>query len=432
MNKITLLNVDDFLNYDKLKIEKINKYIPGDTCNIYSPHNYQVIYSKTFGGGVRTLTKYHPTPKANNESKVFRAIVEEKIPYSNSSTLTISDLPYTDLATNNKNEMIREPFWDAGHYKYGCIGDDAWRGDGSVLLNQGLLNNRDNVRIRPVLKYDEPDEMLKYAISKMIPCKKFKNLGIIEYGYYPQNVIGEIAYSEDEIDGLSKYKTGNSFTITEKAEYSSIYCPTIFTKKDEYYIKGKRCILIPDYDSNGYNHYNKCIWKVFHPYMKEHIDKDKIVYHAREVSPIIWYIDLITHTMVATNQIIHGFPVGFNGINTDVQPDKVPDTVYTFLNDTFGKEMLQTYIPLRYKQTISEAQKKLNELMERLIIISSNYNEQLDNMKKQKPLQNEYEDLIKEVHQFVKDINGLEKEYIENSKSLVKKKTFNNQGRLNT
>ena len=401
MNKIFLLNVDDFLNYSILEKEYYKEYVSANRCVSYSPNNYhQATSRETYGiDGYATLTIYHPTAKTNNESEVFRAIAEERIP--SYPSLNVYDFPYVAIATNNNNEMIRDPIMVFGDFKYACVGDDAWEGDGSVIIKQALLNYRDNVRIRPVLKYDEPDEMLKYAISKMKFCQKFKNIGIIEYGYWPQNIIEEIAYREDEIEGLSKYKTGNSFTTTEKIEYNKLYCPTRFTKRDEYYINGKRCILVPDYEYRFYDPcYGNYSWEVLHPYMRERVDKEKIIYHAREVRPIIWFIDIENRIMVAADSIIHGFPVGDsvkdNKILAKDKPDKVPDVVYTFLNDTFGKEMLQTYIPLDYKQKLNEARGKLNELVKRLKVVSKEYDKQFDRFNKQKPLQNEYRDCLED------------------------------------
>jgi hypothetical protein len=149
--------------------------------------------------------------------------------------------------------------------------------------------------------------------------------------------------------------------------------------------------------------------------MRERVDKEKIVYHAREVRPIIWFIDIENRIMVAADSIIHGFPVGDsvkdNIILAKDKPDKVPDVVYTFLNDTFGKEMLQTYIPLDYKQKLNEAREKLNELVKRLEVVSKEYDKQFDRFNEQKPLQNEYRDCLEDTENITSNVVRLENSY---------------------
>ena len=59
--------------------------------------------------------------------------------------------------------------------------------------------------------------------------------------------------------------------------------------------------------------------------------------------------------MVSLDHPIDMFPV--TDFESNLDSDYVPDIVYTYLNDVFGQEMLQTYSP-RGKQTPKKYVKK--------------------------------------------------------------------------
>ncbi len=385
MNKITILNLDDILDYED------------DWINIRD--------------GNIGIASVYPSAKESRKNKIFHAAIE----HSEESKLANIASWCVTLATNNAGEVRSEPWviyprrTDAGTLMgpifaekiYSSYAYNYYRLSSDYKIRTDTIDDkyRNDVLLRPVLIYDEPDSMLSIAISKMIKCPKTyvgpskKELNIIEYGYYPQNLLDGYEYLPSDIEKLAKYKTGNKYTLSEKR----IKGMGVFDEKDEYYIKGKRCILIPVYYDDNRKEYIK-----YEPYMESEITQDRIVYHAYEVAKIKWVIDTETKTMVALSSLVSGFPIGYG--------DSVPETVYTFLNDVFGREILQTFVPPEYKQMIDEYQEKLDDLKERLVMIYEN----LGKMKQTPPTQPEFEAAIDEVQKILKR-NG------QKPKTLVKK-----------
>ncbi len=167
-----------------------------------------------------------------------------------------------------------------------------------------------HTNIRPVITYDEADEVLSQAISeiKSLPNKTLnfvdvpedyrENIGTIEYGYYPQEVIFKSSiddFSETDCDG---------FTIYDSKAHTFRKAP-IFIKDGDMYT----------------------------------ILKIKGGYACFKIEPITWYIDLEQRRMISNTSIIGGIPVDWS-INSSKKKFEESE-IYRYLNEVFLKEMLQ-------------------------------------------------------------------------------------------
>ena len=376
MNKIRLINTDLFLYNDKFILSKKHIHEGPIIGRTYSNHNYQAIDEYLlYNGCDYTINSFHPKPKHTDESKLYRILYEKNLFFflpEEKDTLYVYNQDNhghvyigESIATNDKNELIKEPSFRNGLYR-AVANDDSLLRDNKKIFKQGLglSDHRETVSIRPVLTYDQPDTMLKNSLRREVNHIKFKNkdFGIIKYGYSPQKVASRILeFSLDEIKDLERYKTGNTFTVFEQTDCSWRYNQTEPTQKDEYYIKGKRCILLPDYENCNYENFRF----YFHPFMKKYFGSDtkpifdpklscyyfpmnpkQVKYHAHMVRPIYWIVDYDMNTMISIDHVIHNFPIGEAKDDfTEFYPEQVPDTFASYLNDVFGVEMLQTYNP---------------------------------------------------------------------------------------
>ena len=87
--------------------------------------------------------------------------------------------------------------------------------------------------------------------------------------------ISKLEFSEKEIPELEIYKTGNFYTVGAQTVFNEWGVnESELVKKDEYYLNGKRFILIEDYCKTDYK-YRDDFRFIFHPYMKQLLDELK-------------------------------------------------------------------------------------------------------------------------------------------------------------